>query len=227
LVQVNSHKGYTLIELLISMVILLSLMFTANYSYSLYSQYWAGRLGKFDQTVFYFQGLLQVKETVESAIPYVVKGSKGEPTFYFLGREEGFTLVTASPIFAPTINDAAVVRIFREQTDEGYQLVYEEAPMSEKLLLGLDQVVEFKYRTVLIRTVEPITFNYYGWQERAHKFERSDYASITPSWLGTYDAAVTRIQPLRLSINIQGQLLEYDLPEGHDKLINFYMEDGF
>jgi hypothetical protein len=206
------------------MVILVGLMFTANYSYSLYSQYWAGRLGSFDRTVFYFQGLLQVKETIDSSIPYIVKKKNGH-TFYFLGREEGFTLISASPIFAPTVNDAAVVRVFREKTDDGYQLVYEEAPLANKLLTKLDQIVDFKYRTVLMRTEHPIAFEYYGWMKREHKFERSVYLNEAPKWSVTYDGAVTRIQPQRIRMKLGGNDFEYDLPVGHDKLINFYIED--
>ena len=72
----KQFSGYTLIEVLIAMVILMSLMFTANYSYSQYSGYWAGRLGQFDRTLFQFQGLLQVKDTIDSAIPYMVEKAR-------------------------------------------------------------------------------------------------------------------------------------------------------
>ena len=223
MVQVKSQQGYTLVEVLISMVILVSLMFIANYSYSQYSQYWAGRLGTFDRTVFYFQGLLQVKETIDSSIPYIVKQGDSH-TFYFLGREEGFTLISASPIFAPTVNDAAVVRVFREKTEEGYQLVYEEAPLADKLLTRLDQIVDFRYRTVLLKTQEPISFEYYGWTKREHKFERSIYINEMPKWSAVNDGAVSRIQPQRVRMILGNNVLDYDLPIGHSKLINFYLE---
>ncbi len=226
MVQVNLQKGYTLVEMLIAMVILLSLMFTANYSYSLYSNYWAGRLGTFDRTMFYFQGLLQVKDTIDSAIPYIVSNEKKEQTFYFLGRGEGFTLVTTAPIFAQTVNDAAVVRIFKEPTDEGFQLVYEEAPLSDGLLIDLDQVLNFKYRTVLMRTKQPIKFEYFGWKVREHKYELTTFPDETPVWSASYDAAKTRIQPKRLRMTIGTEGFDYDLPEGHSKLINFFLEQG-
>ena len=225
MVQVNLQKGYTLVEMLIAMVILLGLMFTANYSYSLYSNYWAGRLGTFDRTLFYFQGLLQVKDTIDSAIPYIVSNDEQEQTFYFLGRKEGFTLVTTSPIFAQTVNDAAVVRIFKEPTDEGYQLVYEEAPLSDSLLLSLDQVLDFKYRTVLLRTKLPIKFDYFGWKVREHKYELATFPDEQPVWTASYDASLTRIQPKRVRMSIGTEALDYDLPEGHSKLINFFLED--
>jgi prepilin-type N-terminal cleavage/methylation domain-containing protein len=223
LVQVNSQNGYTLVEVLIAMVILLSLMFTANYSYSLYSNYWVGRLGTFDRTVFYYQGLLQIKETIDASIPYIVTDSKQTHTFYFLGRSEGFTLVTTAPVFAQTVNDAAVIRIFKEKTETGYQLVYEEAPLSDRLLFTLDQELDFKYRTVLMRTEQLIDFEYYGWKLREHKYSRNTFPTESQQWTGSYDAALTRVQPGRVRMTIGGQALEYDLPAGHDKLINFYL----
>ena len=220
----NKQQGYTLIELMLAVVVLMGLIFTANFSYSLYTRYWDGRLGSFDRSLYYYQGLLQVKETIESALPYIVTNEQNEHGFYFLGRDEGFTLVTAAPIFAPTVNDAAVVRIFREQTADGYQLVYEEAPLTDSLLVQLNQNLNFKYRTVLLRTREPITFNYFGWAVREHRFDRFTYRDFHPEWSAFYDGAVTRIQPLRVGMSIGQQVLEYDLPVGHSKTLNFFLD---
>lgn len=220
------NLGFTLIEVLIALVILMGLMFTANYSYSLYSQYWHGRIGNFDQTLFYYRGLLQLKETLDSSIPYVVRGGEGvKETFYFLGRTEGFTVVTAAPIFATTVNDAGVVRVFSERKGDGYQLVYEEAPLSDKVLISLEQKLDFRYRTVLMVSQYPIKFEYFGWSSMEQKVRPSGSPSSLPSWRTQYDAAQTRVQPKKVKITINGQALEYDLPEGHQSLIDFYLEE--
>ncbi len=220
----NRQRGFTLVELMIALVILVGLLFTANFSYSLYSRYWSGRLGEFDQSMFYYQGLLQVKNTVDSAVPYVVKNDTEGYSFYFLGRDEGFTLVSAAPIFAPTVNDASVVRIFREQVGNTYQLVYEEAPLLDGLLIHLNQQLAFKYRTVLMRTDQPITFEYFGWAQREHKFVQQNFPAAQPSWSSQYDGAVTRLQPEKIAMTIGVDRLIFDLPVGHDKLINFYID---
>ena len=225
MVRVRHTQGYTLIEVLIALTIFMALMFTANYSYSVYSQYWHGRLGSFDQTLFYYRGLLQVKESIDSSIPYIVNGGEGvEETFYFLGRNDGFTLVSAAPIFANTVNDAAVVRIFSEKNDDGFQLVYEEAPLSDNLLTNINQQLNFKYRTVLMVTKQAIKFEYFGWSAIEHKVRPSGQPESLPSWRGQYDAAKTRVQPKKLRITLSGQPLEFDLPEGHQNLIDFYIK---
>lgn len=225
MVRIGRQKGFTLVEIMIALVILVGLMFTANYSYSLYTRYWSGRLGAFDQTIFHYQGLMQVKETIDSAIPYVVRDSQGAFTFYFLGRDEGFTLVSAAPIFAPTVNDASVVRIFAEKAAGEYRLVYEEAPLQNELLVDLQQQLNFKYRTVLLRSAEPIHFSYYGWEKREFKFSHNEHFLSTPQWSNSYDAALTRIQPERVRMSIGDQQLQFSLPVGQSKLINFYMDE--
>ena len=225
MVRVARLQGYTLIEVLIALTIFMGLMFTANYSYSLYSQYWHGRLGSFDQTLFYYRGLLQVKESIDSSIPYVVDGGELGQTFYFLGRADGFTLVSAAPIFAKTANDAAVVRIFSEKNAEGHQLVYEEAPLTQNLLKSLDQQLDFKYRTVLMVTKQKVKFDYFGWRHMEHKKNPSGKPDNFPLWSQQYDAAKTRVQPRKVRITLDGQPLEFDLPEGHQSLIDFYLDD--
>ena len=219
------QTGYTLVEVLIAMVLLVSLMFTANYSYSQYSSYWAGRLGQFDRTVFGFQSLLQVKDTIDSVIPYIVEEDDDQYTFYFLGRDQGATFVTAAPIFAVTQNDAAVVRLFVEQNNEGYQLVYEEAPLSDRLLVKLNQELTFKHRLVLMNSTEPLRFSYLGWQQWEHKVLRADYPKELPTWRSNYDAGVTRAQPVAMQLHIGNEVLAYSLSQGHDKLINFYLDE--
>lgn len=224
MVRVTRQQGYTLVEMMIALVILVSLMFTANYSYSLYSNYWSGRLGSFDRSIFYYQGLMQVKESIDSAIPYVVKDDKGDHTFYFLGRSEGFSLVSAAPIFAPTVNDASVIRVFAEQVGDEYQLVYEEAPLIDGLLLNLNQQLNFKYRTVLFRTEQPIHFSYFGWQQREHKRESQLNPKLQASWSNEYDAAITRIQPEQIAMSLGNERLLYALSFGHEKLLNLYID---
>lgn len=218
------HRGYTLVEVLIAMVILTGLMFTANYSYSLYSQYWSGRLGTFDNTMFVYKGMLQLKETIDSALPYIVEGNASSYGFYFLGRAQGVTFVTSAPIFAVTSNDAAVVRIFSEKADKGYQLVYEEAPLSDTLLVKADQQLNFKYRTVLTNSSEPINFSYYGWQQAIHKHERMEHENQKQTWSDRYDGMQTRIQPSILKLNLGADVVYYRLPAGLDNFSYFFTQ---
>lgn len=218
------NKGFTLIEMLIATVLLLMVLATANYTYAFYNQYWNGRLGHFDRTVFTAKSLMQTQMAIESAIPYVVETEvKGKYGFYFLGRDEGLTLVSASPIFSKVANASAVVRIFREKTESGYQLVYEEAPLDEQLLLSLDQELEFNYRVVTLTGKNQIEFSYFGWPSREDRYGLKPNSGLR-QWFSEYDSARSRMQPLKIKIEIDGEALVFDISEGHEKLLNFYFE---
>ena len=217
------QQGFTLVETLIAMVILMSLIFTANYTYSFYTRYWSGKLGQFDQSLFTARGLLQLKQAVESAIPYVVRGEGDDVGFYFLGRDEGFTLVSASPIFGSTEHSSSVIRVFREQENGHYQVVYEEAPLSRELLVDLEQELTFTNRLVLFKTEQPISFDYYGWPNRNARYSQTTDANKR-LWRAIYDGAKTDIQPLAIRMHIGEQSAIFRLSEGHEKLINFYLE---
>ena len=71
-----------------------------------------------------------------------LRDADDRPGFYFLGREEGLTLVTSSPVFSP--EQIAVIRVFREPASDGrWNLVYEEAPLTGVLLRRSDQTLPF------------------------------------------------------------------------------------
>ena len=106
-----------------------------------------------------------------------------------------------------------------------HQLVYEEAPLSDEILIRLDQQLTFKYRLVLLSSSKPLSFSYYGWKQWQHKTQREDYDGILPSWQNSYDAAVSRVQPLAMQLHIGDEVIAYQLVEGHRNLTSFYMED--
>ena len=93
-------RGFTLIELLIALTIFGMVIGIATYGYSLFSRHWEGRLGQFQRAQDQYQRLDLVVAALENTLPYVVRGPDGAPGFYFLGREEGLTLVTMSPVFS-------------------------------------------------------------------------------------------------------------------------------
>ncbi len=90
-------RGFTLIELLIALAIFGMVMGVATYGYSLFTRHWEGRLGRFQQAQDQFQRLDLVIASLENTLPYIVRDAGGIGGFYFLGREEGLTLVDDEP----------------------------------------------------------------------------------------------------------------------------------
>jgi prepilin-type N-terminal cleavage/methylation domain-containing protein len=210
-------RGFTLIELLIALAIFGLVMGIATYGYSLFSRHWEGRLGRFEQAQDQYQRLDLVVAALENTLPYVVRDDQGRAGFYFLGREEGLTLVTMSPVFNP--GQLAVIRVFREPAADGaWNLLYEEAPLGKTPLRLASQVLPFQHRMLVLSDVPELGFGYFGWrslQERADAPEMPEL-HYKPDWSQEYDGLVLRMHPQRIALRVGGTQAIVFVPERAD-----------
>lgn len=196
-------RGFTLIELLIALTIFGMVIGIATYGYSLFSRSWEGRLGQFQRAQDQYQRLDLVVAALENTLPYVVRGPDGAPGFYFLGREEGLTLVTMSPVFSA--GNLAVVRVFREPAGDGrWNLLYEEAPLVGVQLRLASQTLPFQHRMVVLRDVPDLEFSYFGWRSIEKRMAAADAPELgyLPEWSSEFDGLALNVHPQRIAIRI-------------------------
>ena len=196
-------RGFTLIELLIALTIFGMVIGIATYGYSLFSRSWEGRLGQFQRAQDQYQRLDLVVAALENTLPYVVRGPDGAPGFYFLGREEGLTLVTMSPVFSA--GNLAVVRVFREPSGDGrWNLLYEEAPLEGVQLRLASQTLPFQHRMVVLRDVPDLEFSYFGWRSIEKRMAVADAPELgyLPEWSTEFDGLALNVHPQRIAIRI-------------------------
>jgi prepilin-type N-terminal cleavage/methylation domain-containing protein len=196
-------RGFTLIELLIALTIFGMVIGIATYGYSLFSRSWEGRLGQFQRAQDQYQRLDLVVAALENTLPYVVRGPDGAPGFYFLGRDEGLTLVTMSPVFSA--GNLAVVRVFREPAGDGrWNLLYEEAPLEGVQLRLASQTLPFQHRMVVLRDVPDLEFSYFGWRSIEKRMAAADAPELgyLPEWSSEFDGLALNVHPQRIAIRI-------------------------
>ena len=196
-------RGFTLIELLIALTIFGMVIGIATYGYSLFSRSWEGRLGQFQRAQDQYQRLDLVVAALENTLPYVVRGPDGAPGFYFLGRDEGLTLVTMSPVFSA--GNLAVVRVFREPAGDGrWNLLYEEAPLEGVQLRLASQTLPFQHRMVVLRDVPDLEFSYFGWRSIEKRMAAADAPELgyQPEWSSEFDGLALNVHPQRIAIRI-------------------------
>jgi prepilin-type N-terminal cleavage/methylation domain-containing protein len=213
-------RGFTLIEMLIAIAIFGLVVGIASYGYALFSRHWEGRLGRFEQAQDHYQRLDLVVTALENTLPYVVRDDRGAGGFYFLGREEGLTLVTLSPVFTP--GELAVVRVFREPGADGrWNLLYEEAPLAGVHLRRASQTLPFQHRMVVLRDVPDLRFGYFGWSSVDERLAAANEPELglQPKWMTSLDGLVGRVHPQRIAIGIGGQEAVVFVPERAD--VNF------
>ncbi len=211
--------GFTLIELLIAITILSLVIGLATYSFSLFSRQWSERDLAARWGVSRLQRVELVSRALEDSIPWLVRQKTGAPGFYFLGRDEGFTFVTGSPIFADGV--PAVVRLFRERSADGsWQLVYEEASLRGLSLQSVDQQLPFKHRLIVIDRRSEIGFRYYGWESLEAKSASGDDFSIKPLWFTEYDGLVRVQHPQSIAIDMGDFESVFEIPSRSDAVLN-------
>ena len=83
------QKGFTLIEMLVTMVLLSFIVLVGSSAYGMFAQKWSGEMGNFDKTVQGVRDLMLVQEVLDTMIPYVVSGSDNRPGIFFEGNQTG------------------------------------------------------------------------------------------------------------------------------------------
>lgn len=217
---VRKLRGFTLIELLISITILGLVIGLATYGFSLFSRHWNGPRSDFERYSGQMQRLDLLSRAMNDALPWIVKDDSGRSGFYFLGRDEGLTLVTASPIYA--IGAPAVIRVFRERDGSGrWRLVYEEASLESTLLRNGSQTLPFKNRLVVLEGLASVSFQFLGWTSIEERLGADDIElGVPPRWWDEFDGLARRHQPQRVTINLGGFKAFFDMPERTEALLN-------
>ena len=205
--------GFTLIELLIVITIMGLVIGAATFGYSLFSRHWDTSLRAFQRARDQYQRVALVERALADCLPWAVRDPSGKTGFYFLGREEGLTLVTGSAVFSPGY--PAVIRVFREPDDDGrWRLVYEEAPLREVRLREADQQLPFKHRMVVLRGLQQLGFRYYGWSSAAQRAAASEgLTADTPQWFEEFDGLRRSQHPQKIAIRLGAAETLFPVPD--------------
>ena len=211
-------SGFTLIELLLSIAIMGMVVGIATYGFSLFARDWDGRSGGFDAALGAWQRLTLIEGCLSDSLPWLVRDTNGGLGYYFLGRDEGLTFITSSPVFA--FQSIAVVRLFRErQIDGRWRLVYEEAPMIGQLLKRAEQRLRFSKRMVILKDTSSLSFQYLGWSSiEAREAE-------LPQWWNEYDGMRTYQNPLKVAMIVDGHRSFFELPDRADAALQAVRAD--
>ena len=215
-------RGFSLLELLVAMVVLSLVIGIATYAYGMFIRHWDGQLGRFNMAQTQYQRLEWLATALEDTLPYLVQDDQGEPGFYFLGREEGLTLVTLSPIFG--VGEPALIRVFREIDEEGaWQLVYEEAPFAGSVLARADQRMDFRHRLIIANDVSKPVFRYFGWADLASRVAFGDAAVADRGWFDNYDGLRRRYHPEKIEVRLGYAATVFEIPARADKAITAFV----
>jgi len=210
---VKKSQGFTLVEMLVSMVLLSMVLLIASKAYALFSDRWNGRLGHFNQSVTQAKQLILVQDTLKSIISYVVTDEEEHAKIYFEGNRNGFVAVTLRSLYTPEI--AAVMRLQITQNDDfTYRLTYQESAMTKQLLTKVKQPLNFSEPIILFNHLTNVDFQYFGWSSTESKYWMPD-SSFTkpqpPTWFNEYNSLDKKLQPEKIKINFTSKQGNFSL----------------
>ena len=218
----DSHaiSGFTIIELLIALTIMMMMMVIGVTTFSFLADAWKKQRGNFDDYFSDYQTLNLVLSATENTRPYYIT-ENGEPAFYFLGRDDGFTAVTSNSVTRP--GRMAVYRVIAEYNDQQWQLIYEEAPLNF-VLSSLDQSLPFNFRRVVLSDSNPIVFEYYGWENL--QVLSSDATDVNKQWFKDYDGAERALHPLSVKVTQGDFVWRFDISDISLRILAQQSQDG-
>lgn len=212
MVASRSSKGFTLVEILVATVILSAVVLIGGSAFALFAERWDGRLGRFDQQLHEAKIRWLVDDVLANITPYLVLNPQGEPRLYFEGNRNGFVAVSMRSLRDPAV--PAVVRFSAVQRDDFlYDLLYEEWPMQDRLLLQSNAAIPFEPAITLYSALTDVKFSYFGIPERPVNQRQviSDIElSVTPDpeWLSEYNSLELKQQPLKVAFSWQAKAQE-------------------
>ncbi|HET8816651.1 MAG TPA: prepilin-type N-terminal cleavage/methylation domain-containing protein [Pseudidiomarina sp.] len=225
----DRQHGFTLVETLISLVLISLVMLSAAMAYQYFTQNWQRNQSNFLDVRENYRTWQLVHQVTDAIYPKVVFDDNQVPGFYFLGRDDGFTGVAS--ISAQDPSTSAVFRIFREPNqNNGFRLVYEEATLGQQALQRAGQTLPFNFRRILIENAASISFRYQGWQNiavrsRAIAAEGFEERIATPEWFSDYDGMERSLHPLAIEINAAGVVWFITLPDSAVAELSRYTSD--
>ena len=200
----SRESGFTLVELLVAMSLLSMVVLVGSAAFGLYGERWDGRLGQFDAKLRATQNLFLVQESLDSLVPYVARDRNGKPVIYFEGNRNGFVAVSSKSLLSE--GNYAVVRFsVRENSDLSYDVLYEEYPMVDDLLLTIGTPLPFSRPLTLFRSVADPVFSYLGWSDIE---ERQGEILAPPRWVSEYNGVKAWFSPLKAKLIFSSSLGE-------------------
>lgn len=227
----QKQRGFTLIEILISLVILSMLVTLAGSAYSIYIDRWKDNLGDFQQQLNETRGTMLVDQALQNVFPFVVENSEetqresNELGLFFFGDENRLEAIVGSGVF--NYANAAIFKLIKDDD----KLVYFERSTADVLLLKANQ--EFTYNRKLTYTdnIESVSFRYYGWPSYQQKLDYLSGNATTDSrqWFTRYYGPERGLLPERIELTVQTEdhqwQLVYPVADGSDNIMGKYFND--
>jgi len=201
--RIAKSKGFTLIELMLATSLLMMVMFSGYYAYSLYSQKWQKRVQVFWHGTEQAIALDNLHKVLSSALPYIVNGKDNKACVYFKGSATSISLITSSAIFSA---EPSLVQLRLEAISGSnkHNLIYQEQSIKHSLVLDIEHQPQWQHEIVLLANITDFNLSYFGWQSLEQAIENITSDLLVKkdhrTWYQTHQSSVSRLLPEKVQV---------------------------
>ncbi|MCV2883292.1 prepilin-type N-terminal cleavage/methylation domain-containing protein [Aestuariibacter sp. AA17] len=218
-------NGFTLVEMLITVAILMMVMLTGSYAYKLFSSSWE-RQSQRDNMVQNQALEIRRIHQVLSGIVSLGFYSDDISGLYLEGQQERLISVTRNGLFHD--DEPVIFELFVDRTSQNAELVYREVRFSASPLFAEQKSIEFENVHRFQLSLDAVAFSYYGWESLLAKNGLDSTASRSPQkqWFNAYNSVRSQLLPELMLLHIQtpeGEVnINVALPIETEKLLDTY-----
>jgi prepilin-type N-terminal cleavage/methylation domain-containing protein len=200
----NVTKGFSLIELLIAMSLLLMITSLGSYGYGLYAKYWQQNVGHFESTLQEVKGVSTLFRVLDQMKPYILKNDKDSAFYYFEGSKSVIRSTIKSAFSDPSNPAAFELKV----VDVGgfQRLIYSETVFNALPPIRKQDIRSYDFEIVLLEGFDNLFFEFYGPENFDTWLESEPLNSIDSSkWYGYYSGEDTKLIPQLVKIVIEDE----------------------
>lgn len=195
--RIKASSGFTLIELMVATSILMAVMFSGYYGYSLYAQKWQKRTNEFWSGTKDGIALTSIVRLFESSAKYVVKDKNAQDAVFFIADQKQITFVSHSPLYS---DGAAVVQLQIVGDNEQKQLIYREMSLKKAPLYHYqEQAFSWQKQVVLLNDVDEVNWHFFGFNSYLDAVDSTNRAErivqVAKSRYNEHDLSKIRVLP--------------------------------
>lgn len=221
----KGKKGFSLVELLIAMTLLLMITSLGTYGYGLYSRYWQAEFGDFESAVREVKGVTTLFKVLGQLKPYVLLNDKNEPYHYFEGGKSVIRSITSNSLKQPGYPAFFELKVLEESGKQ--RLIYRERAITGPPPIKNSDVLEYDVEITILEGFRDFSFEYFGMESYEEwLLSQPVDKSNSASWYGYYSGADTMLIPELIRVNIAHDLdlssIRIQLPDFMEQQLNAY-----
>jgi len=219
-------RGFTLIEIMLSGIILSTVVLLASLSFSFFVDRWDENSTLLTESRQQAKNLTLLNRVFDGVADYYVYDQNNNLVLLFIGGEKEIIAITHKPWSGD--DETSLIRLSVDEQAEFNVLRYQEWPITNDELYQVEDLAALLNKTsklnIKIIEADDISFNFLGVESYeqflgmyARRPQELDVLHAMANWRTKYNALEIKVLPLKVSLNInsaddKGRVI-YSVPE--------------